>query len=68
MTLTRAITIVKNKLIDKVKKKGIYEDFGQKELNKLKDKYIDIGNYTDEMNNNRELIKEFNDWCMSYNG
>ena len=38
-------------------KKKVYENFGQKEVRKLEDKY----GYTKE-------IKEFDHWCMNYCG
>ena len=57
-----------NLLIKKWKTKGAYENFGQKEVGKLEDKYIDGSKYTDEMNEMRRLIQEFQNWCMSYTG
>ena len=63
-----AIKHEKNRLIDIVKKKGIYENFGQNEIRKIKDQYIDISSYTDEMNYKRMLIQSFNNWCKNYNG
>jgi hypothetical protein len=66
--LKRDIERQKKSLIKKVEKKGIYENFGQKEIDKLQDKYIDASKYTDDMNEARRLIQEFNEWCMSYNG
>ena len=63
-----AIKHEKNRLIDIVKKKGIYENFGQNEIRKIKDQYINISSYTDEMNYKRMLIQSFNNWCKDYNG
>ena len=63
-----AIKHEKNRLIDIVKKKGIYENFGQNEVRKIKDQYINISSYTDEMNYKRMLIQSFNNWCKNYNG
>lgn len=65
--LTTSINSEKKKLIEKAKKKGIYENFGQKEVSKLKDKFINISSYTDEMNKMRVLLSNFDDWCSSYN-
>ena len=45
----------KQKLIKIAKKKGIYENFGQKEVRDLQDKY----GYTD-------AIQQFDDWCMYF--
>lgn len=68
MSLKTDINKYKKALINKVKEKGLYENFGQKEVRKLEDKHLDIGSYTDEMNKNRKLIDEFNEWAMNYNG
>jgi len=63
-----AIKNEKNRLINLVKEKGIYENFGQNEVRKIKDQYINISSYTDEMNYKRMLIQSFNNWCKDYNG
>ena len=66
MDINKAIANEKNKLIKRAKTKGLYENFGQKEVGKLEDKYIDTSDYSDEMNNNRDLIQMFNEWCSTY--
>ena len=53
-------------LIKKAKKKGLYENFGQKEVRKLRDTFIDISSYTEEMNQSRDLIQDFDKWCMNF--
>ena len=63
-----AIKHEKNKLIAHANLKGIYENFGQKEVRKIQDQYINSSSYTKEMNNNRSLLQNFNNWCMTYNG
>jgi len=63
-----AIKYEKNRLISIVKKKGLYENFGQNEVRKIEDQYINNSSYTDEMNHNRDLLQSFNDWCSTYNG
>ena len=68
MNINKALTKEQNKLIKIAKSKGLYENFGQKEVRKLEDKFIDISDYTDEMNEKRRLIELFNEWCMNYNG
>lgn len=68
MNINKAITKEQNKLIKIAKSKGLYENFGQKEVGKLEDKFIDTSDYTDEMNKKRRLIELFNEWCMNYNG
>ena len=66
MILQKAIAKEQDKLINKVRTKGLYENFGQREVRKLEDRFIRSESYTDEMNNNRLLIEGFNEWCMNY--
>jgi len=66
MILQKAIAKEQDKLINKVRTKGLYENFGQREVRKLEDRFINSSSYTDEMNVNRLLIEEFNEWCMNY--
>jgi len=66
--VTKAIQVKKNRLIEKARTKGLYENFGAREVGQLEEKYIDISSYTDDMNNNRKLIASFSDWCMCYDG
>ena len=66
--LEQAISKTKKSLIKKLKHKGMYEDFGDEEVEKLKNKFIDLSDYSREMNEARDLINEFNEWCMSYEG
>lgn len=68
MKINIAITKEQNKLIQIAKKKGLYENFGQKEVRKLEEKFINHSDYSQEMNKNRKLIKLFDDWCMNYCG
>ena len=68
MNINKALTKEQNKLIKIAKSKGLYENFGQKEVRKLEDKFIDTSDYTDEMNEKRRLIELFNEWCRNYNG
>lgn len=68
MSIDKALTREQNKLIKKAKTKGLYENFGQKEVRKLKDKFIDPSDYSEEMNKNRRLIQMFDEWCMNYCG
>lgn len=53
--MLRDIECVKLALIKKAKVKGIYENFGIKEINNLQDKY----GYTQEIHN-------FADWCANF--
>ena len=61
-----AINRAKKILIDRAKANGIYENFGQKEVREIKDKFIDYFDYSTEMNNNRRKVDGFNNWCMEY--
>lgn len=63
-----AINRAKATLIQTVKTQGIYENFGQKEVREIKDKFINISDYSQEMNNNRRKIEGFDNWCMNYTG
>lgn len=59
--LQRDIEKAKQKLIKKAREKGLYENFGQKEIRELKDKHFDCL-YTSQY----LYIKEFEDWCINY--
>ena len=64
-----AIKRAKNILIERARKGGIYENFGQDESREIKNKFIDLSNYdTDEMNLNKRKLKDFDNWRMTYNG
>lgn len=63
-----AINRAKNALIEYAQKNGIYENFGQNEVRQIKDKFINISDYTKEMNTNRTKLQEFDNWCATYNG
>jgi hypothetical protein len=65
--LKKSIENLRKKLIAKVARKGIYENFGVKEVRELKDKFSDYSDYID-MNQRQEIIQEFSNWCGWYNG
>jgi hypothetical protein len=55
MTIQTDITKAMNKLKSQaIKRGGVWENFGQKEVRALKDKYGDVG-----------LINDFENWCMN---
>ena len=58
--LKKDILKFKKSLISKAKKKGIYEDFGQKEVHKMNEKY-DFWNGEVSY-----LIQEFDKWCINF--
>ena len=68
MTIKQAIKKEKDKLVKKCYLSGLYENFGQKEVRKLEDKYIDSSCYSEEMNSHRDMLDNFNNWCMNYKG
>lgn len=57
MTILNDITKAKKSLIKKASKHGIYENFGQKEVQNLSKKH-----------GCSEFIDDFNDWCVNYDG
>ena len=65
-TIKGAINFQKRKLINKAKKQGLYENFGQDEVRAIEDKFIDSSSYTDEMNRNRSLLNSFDEWAMNF--
>ena len=69
----RTIEQIKNKvksLTLKLKKKSLYENFGEKEIRMLNDYVGDI--YADYSYGDRltiyKIINEFSDWCGTYPG
>ena len=66
-TIDTAIRRAKENLIQEAKENGIYENFGQKEVREISDKFIDLSDYTDVMNQNRNKVENFNNWCMTFN-
>jgi hypothetical protein len=57
-----SISQARKKLIAKANKKGIYEDFGQKEYNNLCD------TYSAYENGNHAKLSDFFNWCINYTG
>lgn len=64
--LRNEITRTKKRLINRAKKYGIYENFGQDEVRRLEDKYIDISNYSKNEMTKRMLIDQFDEWCSTF--
>ena len=62
--MIKEINVLKNKLIKRAEKTGLYENFGKQEVMQLKDKY-----FRDKYSNNGvwQEIEEFENWCMNYN-
>jgi hypothetical protein len=57
MTIFNEICKFKKALIKKAKTKGLYENFGQREINILISKYGRLG-----------LIVDFESWALNYDG
>jgi len=68
MELKAAIKKEQNRLIRIAKTKGIYEEFGHKEVRKLYSKFVELSNYSIENNEKRRLILNFMKWCINYTG
>jgi len=70
MTLTQDIAKTKKRLIAKWKRGDPYENFGQKELRDLEDKYdyFNLCYSNSEEIQQAKLIDAFGDWCMNYTG
>ena len=64
--ISTAISRAQKILIKKAKKEGLYENFGQKEVMEIRDKFINISKYTSEMNSMRNELQSFNIWCQNY--
>ena len=60
--LRRDIAKAKKKLVAKAKRKGLYENFGQKEYRELDDKYSDW-RYDAQMSN---ILNEFFHWAGTF--
>ena len=58
------INRLKKNLINRARAKGLYGNFGQREVGQLREKYSDC-----EYSERRvwDLISKFNDWCINFN-
>ena len=63
--INRDIARTRSKLILRAKKKGIWEDFGQREVRVIMDKYSEHRYMNDGA---WALIQSFDNWCMNYTG
>lgn len=64
----RALTKIINKLKADWKRKGGYENFGQKELRKIKDKFNYNPYGSPEERQIAKIIDQFEEWAMNYMG
>lgn len=65
-TLSGTINSAQKLLILFAKKNGIYENFGVEQVNKISEKFINISEYSQQMNINRNQISQFSNWCSNY--
>ena len=65
--IDKDIAKFKKQLISKEKSRGLYENFGQKEVSKIKDKY-DSYERDDMGVQNATKIQDFSDWASGYDG
>lgn len=56
----------KSEMIKKAKKNGLYEDFGQTELRKLRDKYGYNPFGTPTERTIAQKIDNLDEWCMNF--
>ena len=61
INLDQDIVKIKNQLINKAKKRGIWENFGQKEVRQLEEKYL-----KDFDQEAWSKLIDFKEWCMNF--
>lgn len=64
--INTAIRRAKIILTSRVCKGGLYENLGSKEIREIHDKFINLSDYSDDMNNNRAALESFVRWCGNY--
>lgn len=65
--MSTAIRRASKQLILEAKENGLYENFGQREVRLIGDKFINISSYTNEMNDRRNELQHFVRWCRNVN-
>ena len=63
--LLKAIANKKCILSTRKNKIGLYENFGEKEIAELTDKFINSSDYSKEMNLQRSIINDFVNYCYN---
>jgi hypothetical protein len=66
MDLKKEISKAKTRLIKQAKVKGISENFGQKEVRKIREAYIDSIHREGNQPDDTGLIDQFDQWCMTF--
>jgi len=64
MKIENRIKYFKQNLVKKASSKGLYENFGQLEVRKLRDEFP--VNYSNSGKREMDLIQEFNEWVLSF--
>jgi hypothetical protein len=54
--------------MDEARKRGIYENFGQNDIRRLRNKYADFRYGTPSQRRAYEKIEKLDEWAMTYNG
>jgi hypothetical protein len=69
LLLTREIQKTKKRLANRAKRNGLWENFGQKDVHKIKDKfdYHSLSYGSEEERTMAREIEVFNNWCMNFN-
>lgn len=63
--MIKKISLSKSKLIKLAKRKGITENFGQKEVRQLED-LLNGNRFDPEYRQSLEAITQFDDWAMNF--
>jgi len=63
MNVKTQIKNYKNRLVRKAKRAGLWENFGQEEVNVLRSQYLDHQYKNDGV---WQQIMMFDDWCMNF--
>lgn len=65
--IDETIEWTKNHLLKEINLRGVvHEDFGNKEAEKIYDRFIDKDDYSMEMNVRRAKLLRFKMWCMEH--
>jgi len=70
MTIRTDIARAKRRLVAKAKTRGMWENFGDREVRKLKDKhdYLSLRYGCAEDRAKAALLEDFDNWCLNYTG
>lgn len=60
-----AIKKAKDVLLKRARKSGLYENFGQAEVDAIRDKFIDPSDFSNDMLKQRSQLDAFRDWAAT---